>query len=209
MARLRITRVIWEESERGGNNDNTRSTEPDTTTEVVQPRSRRRGIIIVVIAMLIVGAVAFWWHSTFTEDTDDAQINGHLIQVSSRIAGQVQKVYVDENQLVKKGDLIAELDPRDYQVAVENAKAVLASAKANAAAANVAVPLTTINTGSNLTSADIGRERRACRGDAGAAAVAGSACARYPGAGQQCQGPGGPGALQATGGKRRDQQAAV
>ena len=128
-------------------------TEPDTTTEVVQPRSRRRGIIIVVIAILIVGAVAFWWHSTFTEDTDDAQINGHLIQVSSRIGGQVQKVYVDENQLVKKGDLIAELDPRDYQVAVENAKAVLASAKANAAAANVAVPLTTINTGSNLTSA--------------------------------------------------------
>jgi membrane fusion protein (multidrug efflux system) len=128
-------------------------TEPDTTTEVVQPRSRRRGIIIVVIAILVVGAVAFWWHSTFTEDTDDAQINGHLIQVSSRIAGQVQKVYVDENQLVKKGDLIAELDPRDYQVAVENAKAVLASAKANAAAANVNVPLTTINTGSNLNSA--------------------------------------------------------
>ncbi len=128
-------------------------TEPDTTTEVVQPRSRRRGIIIVVIAILVVGAVAFWWHATFTEDTDDAQINGHLIQVSSRIGGQVQKVYVDENQLVKKGDLIAELDPRDYQVAVENAKAVLASAKANAAAANVAVPLTTINTGSNLNSA--------------------------------------------------------
>ena len=49
--------------------------------------------------------------------------------------------------------MIAELDPRDFQVAVENAKALLASAKANATAANVAVPLTTINTGSNLTSA--------------------------------------------------------
>jgi membrane fusion protein (multidrug efflux system) len=128
-------------------------TERDTTTEIVQPRSRRRGIIIVVVAIILVGAVAFWWHSTFSEDTDDAQINGHLIQVSSRIAGQVQKVYVDENQLVKKGDMIAELDPRDFQVAVENAKAVLASAKANATAANVAVPLTTINTGSNLNSA--------------------------------------------------------
>jgi len=127
--------------------------EPDTTTEVVQPRSRRRGIIIVVIAIIVVAAVGFWWHSTFTEDTDDAQVNGHLIQVSSRIAGQVQKVYVDENQLVKKGDPIVDLDPRDYQVAVENAKAALASAVANAAAANVNVPLTTINTGSNLTSA--------------------------------------------------------
>ena len=104
-------------------------TERDTTTEVAQPRSRRRGIIIVVVAIIMVAALAFWWHSTFTEDTDDAQVNGHLIQVSSRIAGQVQKVYVDENQMVKKGDPIVDLDPRDYQVAVENAKAALASAQ--------------------------------------------------------------------------------
>jgi len=122
-------------------------------TEVVQPRSRRRGIIIVVLAVVVVAALAFWWHSTFYEDTDDAQISGHLIQVSSRIAGQVRKVYVEENQVVKAGDVISELDPRDFEVAVENAKAALASAQANAAAANVNVPLTTINTGSNLTSA--------------------------------------------------------
>jgi len=128
-------------------------TEPDTTTEVVQPRSRRRGIIIVVVAILIVAGLALWWHSTFSEDTDDAQVNGHLIQVSSRIAGQVQKVYVEENQQVKKGDSIVDLDPRDFQVAVENARAALASAQANALAANVAVPLTTINTGSALTAA--------------------------------------------------------
>jgi membrane fusion protein (multidrug efflux system) len=127
--------------------------ETDTTTEVVQPRSRRRGIIIVVVAILIVAGLAFWWHSTFSEDTDDAQINGHLIQISSRISGQVQKVWVDENQQVKKGDPIVDLDPRDLQVAVENAKAALASAEANALAANVAVPLATINTGSALTSA--------------------------------------------------------
>jgi len=128
--------------------------EPDTTTEVVQPRSRRRGIIIVVVAVIVVAAIAFWWHSTFTEDTDDAQVNGHLIQVSSRIAGQVQKVYVEENQQVAKGAPIVDLDPRDFQVAVENAQAALASARANALAANVAVPLTTINTGSALTSAN-------------------------------------------------------
>jgi membrane fusion protein, multidrug efflux system len=127
--------------------------EPDTTTEIVQPRSRRRGIIIVIVAILIVAGLAFWWHSTFSEDTDDAQVNGHLIQVSSRIAGQVQKVYVEENQQVKKGDPIVDLDPRDFEVAVENAKAALASAKANALAANVNVPLITVNTGSLLRSA--------------------------------------------------------
>ena len=126
--------------------------EPDT--EVVQPQSRRRGIIIVVVAVIAVSALAFWWHSTFYEDTDDAQISGHLIQVSARIQGQIRKVYVDENQKVKAGDPIAELDPRDYEVAVEQARGALASAQAAAAAADVAVPLTTINTGSNLTSAD-------------------------------------------------------
>ncbi len=122
-------------------------------TEIEQPKSRRRGIIVVVLAVLLVAAVALWWHSTFTEDTDDAQVNGHLIQVSSRIGGQVLKVDVEENQVVKAGDLIAELDPRDYQVAVENAEAALASAQANAAAASVNVPITAVNTGSNLRSA--------------------------------------------------------
>jgi membrane fusion protein (multidrug efflux system) len=125
----------------------------DEATEVAQPQSRRRGIIVVVVVVLVLVSVGIWWRSTFTEDTDDAQVNGHLIQVSSRIAGQVLKVDVDENQVVKAGDTIAELDPADYKVAVENAEAVLASAQANAAAADVAVPIATVNTGSNLRSA--------------------------------------------------------
>ena len=128
---------------------------PDTdeNTEPVQPQSRRRGIIIIVLALLVVVGLGIWWRSTFSEDTDDAQINGHLIQISSRIAGQVLKVDVDENQMVKAGDEIAQLDPRDFQVAVENAEAALASAEAAAAAAQVNVPITTVNTGSNLASA--------------------------------------------------------
>jgi membrane fusion protein (multidrug efflux system) len=109
-------------------------------------------VAAIVVAALV--ALGIWWHSTFSEDTDDAQVNGHLIQVSSRIAGQVVKVDVEENQVVKAGDAIAELDPSDYQVAVENAEAALASARANAAAARVNVPIVTVNTGSNLRSAD-------------------------------------------------------
>ena len=125
----------------------------DESTEVAQPPSRRKGIIIAVVLILVLVAIGFWWRSTYYEDTDDAQINGHLIQISSRINGQVIKVNVDENQQVNKGDLIAELDPRDYDVAVENARAALASAEAAAAAAKVAVPIASINTGSNLASA--------------------------------------------------------
>jgi membrane fusion protein (multidrug efflux system) len=122
-------------------------------TEIEQPKKSRKGIILIVVLLLVVGAVAIWWHSTFSEDTDDAQVNGHLIQISSRIGGQVLKVDVEENQVVKAGDPIAELDPKDYDVAVENAEAALASARANAAAANVNVPITTTNAGSNLRSA--------------------------------------------------------
>jgi membrane fusion protein, multidrug efflux system len=127
---------------------------PVQETEITQPKKSRRGLIVVVLVVLVVVAVAVWWHSTFSEDTDDAQVNGHLIQVSSRIAGQVIKVDVEENQVVKAGDTIAELDPKDFDVAVENAEAALAVARANAAAANVNIPLTSINTGSTLRSSD-------------------------------------------------------
>ncbi len=129
------------------------STELAAELESAPPQSRRRGIIIAVVIVLALVAAGFWWYSTYSENTDDAQIDGHLIQVSARIGGQVLKVDVEENQVVKAGDVIAELDPSDYQVAVEKAEAALASAQANAAAAQVNVPITTANTGSNLSSA--------------------------------------------------------
>jgi membrane fusion protein, multidrug efflux system len=127
--------------------------QPAAETEVVRP-SRRRGILLAVIVVLVVVAIGFWWRSTFSEDTDDAQINGHLIQVSARIAGHVQKVYVNENEKVERGALIAELDPSDLGFAVARAQGALDSAKAAAAAASVKVPITTANTGSNLSSAN-------------------------------------------------------
>ena len=127
----------------------------DESTEIEQPKSRRRGAIVIVVVLVVLVALGLWWRSTFSEDTDDAQINGHLIQISPRISGQVVKVDVEENEVVKAGAEIAQLDPRDYQVAVENAQAALASAEAAAAAAQVNVPITSVNTGSNLASATL------------------------------------------------------
>ncbi len=130
--------------------------EPITETEIEKPQKSRRGILVAVVVVIVLAAAGVWWRSTYTEDTDDAQVNGHLIQVSSRIAGQIIHVDVNENQFVKAGDPIAELDPKDFEVAVENAEAALASAKANAAAAGVAVPILSVNTGSSLSSANAG-----------------------------------------------------
>jgi membrane fusion protein (multidrug efflux system) len=125
--------------------------EPEPTDP--RAKSRRRFIIIGVIAILVVGALLFWWHSTYYEDTDDAQVDGHLIQISSRIAGNVVKVNVNENEVVEKGRVIAELDPKDFETAVQQDQANLASAEAAYEAARVNVPVTHISTGSTLSSA--------------------------------------------------------
>ncbi|WP_229739364.1 HlyD family secretion protein [Edaphobacter dinghuensis] len=135
---------------RGGRSGDEESAQPEKS-------SRRKFIVIAVLIFLVVGAALFYWHSTFTEDTDDAQIDGNLYQVSSRVTGQVIKVYVDDNQKVQQGQLLAEIDPKDYQVALEQAEANLASAQAAAIQANVNVPITSTSVSTNLstTSSDV------------------------------------------------------
>jgi len=122
--------------------DQNPATTGDETESSEQPKQKsgKHFIAIGVIAVLVVGALLFWWRSTFYEDTDDAQINGHLIQVSSRIAGQVIKIYVDENQEVKAGDPICDLDPKDFQVAVQQDEANLQAAEAAFESANTLIP---------------------------------------------------------------------
>jgi len=126
--------------------------EPTAPTEP-RTKSRRRYIIIGVVAVAIVVGLLFWWHSTFYEDTDDAQVNGHIIQISSRVTGHVVKVNVNENQEVDAGTVLVELDPKDFQAAVQQDEANLASAEAAYEAAKVNVPVIHINTGSTLNTA--------------------------------------------------------
>jgi membrane fusion protein, multidrug efflux system len=108
-----------EEGPEAGNNDQQDLDSPP------RKKGQRRFIVIGVVAVLIVGALLFWWHSTYYEDTDDAQVDGHLIQISARVAGQVIKVNVDQNQYVSAGTLIAEIDPKDFEVAVQQDEASL------------------------------------------------------------------------------------
>jgi membrane fusion protein, multidrug efflux system len=114
-------------------------------------KSNRRGIVIVVILLLIVAAVFFYWRSTFTEDTDDAQVDGNLYQVSSRVTGHVVKVYVDDNQTVQAGQPLVDIDPTDYQVALDQAQADLANAQAQFVTATVNVPITRVNVGTSVS----------------------------------------------------------
>jgi len=112
--------------------------------------SQRNILIVVIVLVLIVGGVFLWRYLGSYESTDDAQVDAHLYPVSSRISGYVIKVNVDDNQYVQKGAVLVEIDPKDYEVAVEQAKASLASAEATAQSMNINVPITSVSTLSQL-----------------------------------------------------------
>src|SRR5207245_6770114 len=117
----------------------------------------RRLLILILIVLLVVGFF-LWRYFTSYESTDDAQIDGHLNAISARISGQVEKLLVDDNQYVNAGTPLVQIDPRDYQVAVDRAKADYADALAVAQAAQVNVPITSVSTGSQLNAAQAGGE---------------------------------------------------
>ena len=125
--------------------------------ETPEKKSRRKLILIVVVLVLVLGAIFWYWHSSFTEDTDDAQVDGDLYQVSARIAGQVVKVDVKDQQYVQAGQPIAELDPKDLQVALQQAQANLASARADyiQATTNVPITSTTVRTQISTSGSDV------------------------------------------------------
>jgi membrane fusion protein, multidrug efflux system len=99
-------------------------------------RSRRRLVILFGLGVLLLAGGAFWYLKNFGyETTDDAAIEGHVIQVSPKLSAHVKAVYFDDNYQVKKGDLLIELDPRDYEVSLASAEANLASAQSKLAEA--------------------------------------------------------------------------
>ncbi len=124
------------------------------------PAQRIRRIIIglVVLGVLVVGGLLLWAHLSSYETTDDAQVDGHINAVSARVAGTVTRVNVEENQTVKAGTVLAQIDQRDYQVALDRSKADLAETVANSAAAQAEIPITSANTSSSVVSAQAGTE---------------------------------------------------
>jgi membrane fusion protein (multidrug efflux system) len=115
-------------------------------------RPRNLIILIAVVLVVLVGGVFAWRYLGSYESTDDAQADVHLYSVSARIPGYVLNVNVDDNQWVQKGDVLVQIDPRDYQVAVAQAQANLASAEATAQSLNITVPITSVTTSSQLKS---------------------------------------------------------
>ena len=124
----------------------------------------RSRIIAAVVAVLVVIAAIVWLMSRGHESTDDAQIDGHITQIAARVGGPIVKVAVDNNDKVDAGALLVQIDPRDYQVALDRAKAELADAEAQAAAARTGVPIAQVETRSGVSTASgAGSPRRQSR----------------------------------------------
>ncbi|HTR68554.1 MAG TPA: HlyD family secretion protein [Terriglobales bacterium] len=120
---------------------------------ITESNPRFRLALIVGGIVLVIGGFFLWRYLSSYESTDDAQIDGHLSSISARVGGHVIKLLVDDNQYVQAGTPLVQIDPRDYQVAVEKAKADYADAVAAAQAAEVNVPIISVSTGSQTSSA--------------------------------------------------------
>lgn len=115
-------------------------------------RAKRRRWIFAIVGTLGVALLCVWgWNylSGF-ESTDDAQVDVHLYPISSRIKGYVQRVNVQDNEYVTAGSSLVEIDPKDYQVAVNRAHAELGDATASASALAINVPITSVDSSSRL-----------------------------------------------------------
>jgi membrane fusion protein, multidrug efflux system len=107
---------------------------PNSPAESNQARHRspmRMALVAIVAVVLCFGGLQFWKYLQSYQDTDDAEVDGYLDPISTRINGTVSGVYVDNNKSVKAGQILLQLDPRDYQVAVEQARAQLAQTQAD------------------------------------------------------------------------------
>jgi len=135
----------WREEEHSSRRQRARS--------YFQQHPAARWLLLLVVIGAIVSLVRVWRYYSVRESTDDAQIDGYIYPVSARVSGTAIKVNFDDNTYVEKGTVLAELDPTDYQVALQRAQADLADAEATATAARTNVPITHTGTSSQLSMA--------------------------------------------------------
>ncbi len=121
-------------------------------------KSRRNIFILVIVVVVVFVGIFLWRYFASYESTDDAQADVHLYPVSARVAGYVLKVNINDNQWVEKGTVLVEIDPKDYEVALAQAQANLSNAEATAQSLNITVPITSVNTSSQLKFAASGIE---------------------------------------------------
>jgi membrane fusion protein, multidrug efflux system len=134
---------------------------PETHLDTpVRPKIAKRPLVFALVVLCLLGALAYWLYARHYESTDDAQIDGHFAQLSTRITGTVTSVnpLVENDRYVPAGTLLLELDPRDYEAALEHAKANLETKEAEAHAAQLEIPITDTTAYSQLHLAEAAQQ---------------------------------------------------
>ncbi len=116
------------------------------------PKVRWSALGAAAVLAILVGGLLAYYHDRVS--TDDAQVDGHVVPIASKIYGTVAEVLIKDNQQVKAGQVLVRIDPRDYQARLDQARAALSLAEAQARAAGVGIPLTQETTASGTSSAD-------------------------------------------------------
>ena len=119
---------------------------------LANPKTKRLALGAGAVLLAALVSLFFYYHNR--ESTDDAQVDGHITPIASKVYGRVGQVLVDDNEPVKAGQVLVKIDPRDYQAAVDQARAALLLAESEARSAGVDVPRTRENVLSGTTSAD-------------------------------------------------------
>jgi membrane fusion protein, multidrug efflux system len=122
-------------------------------------RSAVKWVLILVACAALAGAYYTWRYFQDRESTDDAQIDGHIVPIASRVGGTVTEVKVEDNQLIAAGTLLVQIDPKDYLVALAREEANLADARASLQAARSGVPIVSATTASQVSNAAANEER--------------------------------------------------
>ncbi len=127
--------------------------EPEEEGSFFSEHPRLKYLLLGVLLLIVAGVYFIWSHYSVRESTDNAQIEGHIYMVNARVGGTILRINVEENQRVEAGTVLAEIDPRDYNVALARAQADLAAAEASREASRVQVPITSTSTTSQLSEA--------------------------------------------------------
>jgi len=121
--------------------------------ESAERMNKRIRIAIVAVVIVVLAASVWLWATAGRETTDDAQVDAHVTPMAARVGGTVVEVPIKENQQVEAGTVLVVIDPRDYQVALDKARAEVATAEADAAAARVNIPITSTAATGNVSNA--------------------------------------------------------
>ena len=116
-------------------------------------------ILIGVVVLVALAAGIWWWTTRNRESTDDAQVDAGVTPIAARVGGTVMSVPIVDNQQVKEGTVLLEIDKRDFEIALDRARAELADAEASAAAARAGVPISSTTAASGVTTAKGGVEQ--------------------------------------------------